>query len=204
MILKVFMIKMQRENFQETMTFIKQWARNPFQMGSIIPSSKALASLIAETTLKHLSDDQVVLELGSGTGRFTKALLDSGLSSERLIPIELDPSLFVFLTNRFPKLNIIQGNACFLKELIPKDMVGRVGVIVSGLPMLSLSSVVQEKIIHSCLDVLHPNGSLLQMTYSPFSSIAEERYGLSKTHIGRVWGNIPPANLWCYTQRDKE
>ena len=198
------MSRIHKENFQETITFMKQWVRNPFQMGSIIPSSRALAALIARTTLKYLPDDQVVLELGSGTGRFTKALLDSGLSSDRLISVELDPSLFVFLRKRFPNLHVIQGSACFLKELLPKDRVGRVGVIVSGLPMLSLSAVVQEKILQSCLDVLHPNGSLLQMTYSPFSSISEERYCMSKTHIGRVWSNIPPANLWRYTRQDQE
>lgn len=198
------MMNKQKETFRETVTFIKQWARNPFQMGAIIPSSRAMANLIARCTLDFLADDCMVLELGSGTGRFTKALLDAGLPLERLIAMELDPTLNVFLKNRFPNLTIIQGNAAFLTELLPKEIIGRVGVIVSGLPMLSLAPLVQGKILKSCLDVLHPKGSLLQITYSPFSSIQAERYGMSKTHIGRAWNNIPPANLWRYTRQDTE
>ncbi len=199
-----FMTKTQKETFRETVTFIKQWARNPFQMGSIMPSSRALTNLISRCALDGLSDDCIVLELGSGTGRFTKGLLDAGLSPERLIAMELDPTLISFLKNRFPSLPIIQGNAAFLTDLLPKELIGRVGVIVSGLPMLSLSAVVQEKILQSCLEVLHPCGSLLQITYSPFSSISEERYGMGKTHMGRAWSNIPPANLWRYTRKVEE
>ncbi|MBM3631664.1 MAG: methyltransferase domain-containing protein [Alphaproteobacteria bacterium] len=198
------MTNTKKEIFRETVTFIKQWARNPFQMGSIIPSSRALANLISRCALDGLSDDCIVLELGSGTGRFTKSLLDAGLSPERLIVMEVDPTLISFLKHRFPNLTIIQGNAAFLTDLLPKESIGRVGVIVSGLPMLSLSSVVQEKVLQSCLDVLYPGGSLLQMTYSPFSSISAERYGMCKTYIGCAWSNIPPANLWRYTRKVEE
>jgi phosphatidylethanolamine/phosphatidyl-N-methylethanolamine N-methyltransferase len=198
------MMTTRKETFRETVTFIKQWARNPFQMGSIIPSSRALANLISRCAMDGLSDDCMVLELGSGTGRFTQGLLDAGLSPERLIAMELDPTLISFLKNRFPSLQIIQGNAAFLTDFLPKEMIGRIGVIVSGLPMLSLSAIVQEKILESCLDVLHPCGSLLQITYSPFSSISAERYGMRKIHMGRSWSNIPPANLWRYTRQGAE
>lgn len=198
------MVKSKKDKISETMTFVKRWARNPFQMGSIIPSSKALAAMMARCTLAKLSPDDIVLELGSGTGRFTQALLDAGLPTSRLICMELDPTLIVFLKNRFPKLRIIQGNAVFLTSLLPPGTIGRVGVIVSGLPMLSLSNIVQEKIMQACLKVLSPKGSLLQMTYSPFSSISAERYGMDKAHMGRIWNNIPPANIWRYTRQENE
>jgi phosphatidylethanolamine/phosphatidyl-N-methylethanolamine N-methyltransferase len=198
------MMNTQKETFQETVTFIKQWARNPFQMGSIMPSSRALANLISRCALDGLSDECIVLELGSGTGRFTKGLLDAGLSPERLITMELDPTLVTFLKKRFPDVCIIQGNAVFLQDLLPKESIGRIGAIVSGIPMLSVPSVVREKILQSCLDVLKPQGSIFQITYSPFSSISAERYGMCKTHMGRAWSNIPPANLWRYTRQDTE
>lgn len=196
------MTKNKKDKIQETVTFIKQWAKNPLRMGSLIPSSKFLADRMARCALEQLSDHEVVLELGAGTGRFTQALLEAGLSPSRLICMELDLTLMDFLKHRFPHLSIIQGNAVFLGELLPPDILGRVGVIVSGLPMLSLSKVVQEKILQACMKVLSPTGSLLQMTYGPFSSISAPRYGLNQSHMGCVWWNMPPANIWRYTRGD--
>jgi phosphatidylethanolamine/phosphatidyl-N-methylethanolamine N-methyltransferase len=197
-------IMIKKSPIRENLTFIKRWMRNPLQMGSILPSSAALSVLMARSALERLSDDDVVLEIGAGTGRFTRALLDAGLSSDRLISMELDKKLHGFLEHQFPRVNIIHGNAVFLTDLLPKSVIGRVGVIVSGIPMLSISSVVQDQIMRACLDVLGQTGCFLQMTYSPFSSIPLERYGIKKEHVGRAWSNFPPANVWCYTRQGGE
>ncbi len=198
------MLKNKKNDIYETLTFIKRWARNPFQMGSILPSSEALAAAMARCALDQLLPDDVVLELGPGTGRFTQALLNAGLDPRRLVCMELDPALVHFLKNRFPDLSVIQGNAIFLKDLLPEHAIGRIGVIVSGLPMLSIPRTVQDKIIHACLHVMRPFGSLLQFTYSPFASISKTRYGMIKKHMVRVWANFPPANIFRYTRQEDE
>ncbi len=192
-----------KSTIREHFTFIKSWVRNPFRMGSIIPSSAGLSALMARCALERLAHDGIVLEIGAGTGRFTRALLDAGLPADRLIAMELDVRLHSFLVQQFPEITVINGNAVFLKDLLPQSIIGRVGVIVSGIPMLSISSVVQDHIMRACVDVLCPKGSFLQMTYSPFSSIVPERYGMTKERMGCAWGNLPPANVWCYTRQDE-
>ena len=53
--------------------FLKRWLANPLQMGSIIPSSPVLCRKVVEQV--RCGPDQVVLELGAGTGVISQALL---------------------------------------------------------------------------------------------------------------------------------
>src|SRR5918996_452292 len=62
---------------KETELFFRQWLRSPKSMGSIIPSSRALARAIAAQVAWQ--PGQVVVELGAGTGAISQALTDSGL-----------------------------------------------------------------------------------------------------------------------------
>jgi hypothetical protein len=57
--------------------FFKRWLANPLQMGSIIPSSPSLCNRIASLVAR--APDEVVLELGAGTGVISRALLAAGV-----------------------------------------------------------------------------------------------------------------------------
>jgi phosphatidylethanolamine/phosphatidyl-N-methylethanolamine N-methyltransferase len=185
---------------RETLTFLRRWCAHPYRLGAFLPSSQALARFMAKEALKDLGDQDYVLELGGGTGRFTRALLNEGLPQERLICLELDKKLADYLQTQFPDTRIIQGNACFLESLIPDSLVQKVGAVVSGLPMLSFPSLVQEKILNGSFSFLKNSGKFLQFTYSPFASINAQRFGLDKKRLGYVWANVPPATIWCYTR----
>ena len=65
-----------RPERQSTVLFLRRWLANPLQMGSIIPSSPALGRQVARLIERH--EDEVVLELGAGTGAITRALLAGG------------------------------------------------------------------------------------------------------------------------------
>jgi phosphatidylethanolamine/phosphatidyl-N-methylethanolamine N-methyltransferase len=60
--------------------FLRRWARNPLQMGSVVPSSPALCRRIAR--LARWGPGESVVELGAGTGVVSRALLRSGLPPE--------------------------------------------------------------------------------------------------------------------------
>src|ERR1017187_4027620 len=57
------------------------------KMGSVVPSSSALCDRIVRHT-RH-AHDEVVVELGAGTGVISRALLASGLPPDRLIVVEI-------------------------------------------------------------------------------------------------------------------
>ena len=94
--MKIIITKLMK-NVREKVIFLKQWCANPRQLGSLIPSSRFLGRAMAEETVKHLKSDEYVVEIGSGTGSLTRALLEAGISPDRLLCVEIDPYLVAYL-----------------------------------------------------------------------------------------------------------
>src|SRR5215472_17349379 len=79
--------------------FARAWAAHPQRVGAIAPSSRRLARLI---TSEISPDSAPVLELGPGTGVFTRALLGRGLREDQLILVECDPRFARLLERDYP------------------------------------------------------------------------------------------------------
>lgn len=192
---------------EEKQLFFKRWMRSPLSLGAILPSSKSLAKLVASTVVtdnaKAIQEGKIIVEIGAGTGSFTAALLEAGIPKKQIICVELDPTLFQYLTKRFPQLLTIQGDASKLRELLPSTYHDTVASVVSGIPMLPLPEHVQQAIVHSAFDLLDERGTFYQFTYSPFSSIPAKNFALQKRRVGTVFLNFPPATVWAYTQGKK-
>jgi phosphatidylethanolamine/phosphatidyl-N-methylethanolamine N-methyltransferase len=192
-------------SLKERALFFARWVLNPRQLGAISPSSRALAKLIGGAAVaehrEKLEQGHYILELGAGTGVFTKALLRAGVSPAQLICIELDHSLHGLLAQKFPGVHLIKGDARVLKQILPQDSEGRIIGVVSGIPFMTLPQAARAQIIGSIFDVLAPGGSLYQFTYSPFSSISTGQFDLRKKRVGTVFQNFPPATVWAYHRR---
>ena len=184
--------------FKESFIFLKRWCAHPFQLGALFPSSRFLAFFMAKEALKRMDEGDYILELGPGTGRFTRALLEAGISPDRIIGVEIDTRLIGYLQDQFPDIQFIQGNACHLTHLIPPHVQGRIGVIISGLPMLGFCRTVQKEIVDNCFSILKKGGNLLQFTYGLSSSLDSPSFGIHQNRLGWVLRNIPPACIWSY------
>ena len=182
----------------EAALFIKRVLNNPRQLGAVLPSSSHLGAEMA----KHITIDKdtPIVELGGGTGSLTQAIVDTGIAPERVYTVELDPALCDYLRSRFPKCNVINGCAGDLAAILPKKIQGKVGVTVSGLPLLNFPREAMDDIIKSAFSVMNDQGYMLQFTYSPKSSLPAEDYGLVKEHMGTVLRNVPPATVWKYSR----
>lgn len=157
---------------------------------------------MAECALEGQSSDEWIVELGAGTGRFTRALIEAGIPEERLLCIEIDPFLAEYLQEKFPKACVLTGNACYLEELMEKHSGKNIRTIISGLPMLNFAAVVQQKILRGCFHILKEEGQFLQFSYSPFASLSTSRFPLQKRHRKMILLNFPPASIWSYTQKE--
>ncbi|MCB1883573.1 MAG: hypothetical protein KDG89_06175 [Geminicoccaceae bacterium] len=188
---------MQQSNVvKEGEVFFKQWLRSPKSMGSIIPSSRYLAKALAAEVA--WAPGQHVVELGGGTGSITQGLLDRGIPSDNLIVIELETHLYEYLKDRFPGVNVIQGDATRLDEILERQPVSSVGTVVSGLPMVQMPFDFQKAIIDQGFRAMGGKGSMLQYSYSPVSPVPAEKLGI-KAEIARlVLLNVPPAFVWRY------
>ena len=111
--------------------FFRAWMRDPLRVASITPSGKALADLIVREIGPQTGR---VIELGPGTGVFTRALLRRGVAEEDIILVEKGPEFAALLQQRFPKAVI----ACTDAAKIARFCAEPAGAAISGLPLLSM------------------------------------------------------------------
>ena len=141
--------------------------------------------------------DSFVLELGPGTGAVTQALLKQGLHEEKLIAIERNPRMARLLQKKFPRAQIISGDAWNLDDLLRARHVPvhSVGTVFSSLPLLNFPPEQAEKLAQKIRAVLEPEGNWVQYSYhignkQPRGS---STFNLLASKI--VWLNFPPARV---------
>lgn len=188
--------------FKERLLFFRRWLDNPLQLGALAPSSRALGNMIAQRVVWEnqaaLLKGHYILELGAGTGVFTEALLRAGVPASQLVCVELDESLHRHLAEKFPAVQVLNGDACLLDQVLPLAIKDRIAAVVSGIPMITVPRVAQSRIIYGIFHVMMQGGRLYQFTYSPFSSIGAKNFNLKKRRLGTVFRNFPPATVWSY------
>lgn len=186
----------QVQEMKETGLFFRQWLRSPKSMGSIIPSSMALARAV--TRAVAWKPGQTVVELGAGTGAISQGLLERGMPSEALTMIELDEQLYDYLRNRFPGVRVVHGDATRLSEIVAEQEIREVSTVVSGLPMVNMPFDFQKAIVQESVKSLIPGGFMLQYSYSPLSPIPAKKLGVKAEIVRFVLRNVPPATVWRF------
>jgi phospholipid N-methyltransferase len=175
--------------------FLRAWLATPLRVAAFAPSGPALARLITrDVSPAHAP----VIELGAGTGAFTRALLARGLPEEALVLVEADPGFARLLRTRFPRAGVLQLDATRLHALeLPGG--ARAGCVVSGLPLLSMSRRRIAAVLAGAFAHLAERGAFYQFTYGPRCPVPApvlERLGLTATCVGRTLANLPPARVY--------
>lgn len=177
----------------DTGLFLQEWLANPKGTGSVVPSSKRLAAAMARWLPKNR--DCHVLELGPGTGAVTEALIQHGLPEDKLVAIERNPKLARLLRERFPRANIIIGDAWQMDTLLRNHHIDSVGAIMSSLPLLNFSVEEAEALAQKIRSVLAPSGNWVQYSYGihKLKPRGASSFQLHASNI--VWFNLPPARV---------
>ncbi|MBH0239085.1 class I SAM-dependent methyltransferase [Methylobrevis albus] len=180
--------------------FVLSWASDPLRVAAIAPSGAALARLITrEITVQHAP----VLELGPGTGVFTRALIDAGLDPADLTLIEFGQAFAALLQARYPAARVLHADAARIsaRELFP-DV--KAGAVISGLGLLSMRPRTVFAILHNAFDCLRPDGAFYQFTYGarcPVPRPILDRLGLKASRTGGTVRNLPPASVYRISRR---
>lgn len=179
----------------DALSFLMAWVAAPLRVASVTPSSASLAALM---TRDIGPDTGPVLELGPGTGPFTRALLARGVKEEDLTLIEAGADFAALLNQRFPRARIFEMDAASLRHLsLFEGPV--VGAVVSGLPFLSIPPRKAQAILEGVFATLRPDGALYQFTYGrrcPIDQSVLDRLDLQATRVGRTFRNLPPATVF--------
>lgn len=178
--------------------FFRRWLANPLQMGSVVPSSPALCKRIVAQTAR--AADEYVLELGAGTGVISRALLAGGIPAEKLVVVEIVPSMVTHLRRLLSGAQVIEGDARRLPDLLPTSWHRRFGTVVCGIPLVLLPLAEQRRFIDAFAAVA-PGKGFLHYSYCVTSPLPWRKHGLVATREAWTPLNFPPASVWRYTPR---
>ena len=184
------------DRIEDEFRFFKTWMTSPLKMGAVSPTSRALARLMVETST--LDRDGYALELGPGTGVVTEAMLEWGMPAERIVAVEYDKDFSTLLRQRFPKVNIINGDALDLETTLGEFRTTTFSSVLSGVPILTLPKAKRIGYVEGALDRAQPGGNMTQLSYSlkPPQDAVPGRFTVEKSKW--IAFNLPPGRVWVY------
>ena len=179
----------------DTISFFRAWLAAPLRVGAVAPSSPALAELL---TRDIIAASGPVIELGPGTGAFTRALIGRGVEERDLTLIESGADFAGLLKTRFPRARVLKLDAGELRTAAL--FAGPVaGAVISSLPVLSMPPQKVSAILDGAFAYLNPHGAFYQVTYGPWCPVPRrllDQLGLQATRVGHTLRNIPPAAVY--------
>lgn len=181
--------------------FLKSWLDKPLVTGAVSPSGRALARMMARYV--DPTAPGMVLEIGPGTGPVTEALIERGVSPERLVLIEFNPAFVPLLERRFPGVTVVQGDAYHVRDTLAGQVDQPLIATVSSLPLLTKPVRQRVRLLDDCFGMSRRGAPFIQFTYGLVPPIPREAIGRT-TAAGspRVWLNLPPARVWIYRRPD--
>jgi phosphatidylethanolamine/phosphatidyl-N-methylethanolamine N-methyltransferase len=189
----------------ENIEFLQAFLKNPTKVGSITPSSPELA----QEMLKGVKPDadNVVLELGVGTGAITKFLQELVPDERSYLGIELDEALVRLVGKSYPDLNIVCGNAADMSEIYARSGLGKVSYIISCLPFVSLPAEVRDSVLDEVEKFMQKGCLFRTLQYAhgyylpsaiKFRKLMQDRFGKER-RSPLVVKNVPPGYLLSWT-----
>lgn len=173
--------------------FLRSFVDSPRKVGAVLPTSRRTVRDTLD--LAPLERARYVVELGAGTGVYTREILARLGPDARLLAFEVDPNLATALSVQLhdPRLSVVQDSAADLERHLDGE---RADVLVSGLPFTSLPAAERKRILDASRDALAPDGAMLVLQYSPFLQGELERMFASvRRRISPL--NVPPAFLFA-------
>ncbi|WP_018235125.1 phospholipid N-methyltransferase PmtA [Ensifer sp. BR816] len=186
------------QKFDEEIRFFKGWMNNTKAVGAILPTSTVTARRMASVV--NPRSGLPVLELGPGTGVITKAILERGISPERLVSVEYSTEFFNQLKEDFAGVHFINGDAFDLSRTLGPLNGQQFDSVVSAVPLLNFPMHRRVELIDDLLSRIPFGRPVVQISYGPMSPVVAmpDRYRIQ--HYDFVVRNIPPAQLWVYSK----
>jgi phospholipid N-methyltransferase len=179
--------------------FLGQFLRAPTSIGAIAPSSQRLAAAVCAPLPER--GEPTVVELGPGTGPFTQEIQRRLAGRGHHLAVELNGPMAKILAERFPKVDVVQGDAAELPRLLTERGLHQADVVVSGLPWAAFPDGLQRGLLSAVTSVMNPSGAFTTFSYIHAIPLARARRfrallanRFEEVVAGRtVWRNAPPA-----------
>jgi len=177
----------------ERLRFLRSFLAGPGRVGAVLPTSRT--TVRATLDMAPVDQARCVVELGAGTGPYTREIVPRLAPGARLLAFELDPALAGALAADLsdPRVQVIADSATNLEAHLDG---ARPEVIVSAIPFTSLPGEQRREILQVARRVLADDGVMLVLQYSPFMRKAlQEAFGSVRIKVSPL--NVPPAVLFA-------
>ena len=178
--------------------FLASWVRNPGQIGAVAPSSPSYCAMMVRHATTEIEGP--ILELGPGLGVVTRALIEKGVSPERITSIEYDADFARTLTQRFPQVNVIHGDGFDLDRTLAERRGEKFSAILLSMPIVNLNQESRQDLWRKYFSWLRPGGNLTQLSYLLTAPVKPLPGVFDVSSSPVVWDNTPPARVWIYAQ----
>jgi phosphatidylethanolamine/phosphatidyl-N-methylethanolamine N-methyltransferase len=197
------------------LAFLTQAIRDYQRTGMVWPSSPALAKVMTRS-LRHAPGPKRLLEVGPGTGPFTRAILKALRPGDELHVVEvsrvfskrLEDKMLQPFRERNPNVTV----KLYCQPIESASIPGKFDFIVCGLPFNNFPPPLVRSIFRRLLELLNPGGELAYFEYAGVRVMKGPLVGskgrrqlkqigmmnkiFRRKHHGRrelVLGNMPPA-----------
>jgi phospholipid N-methyltransferase len=173
---------------------LRKFATNAKTVATVAPSSRWLSRAILHGI--DWSKAKCVVELGAGTGPITEQLVKVAPPGTRLIINEYLPDFCQALRQKFPNLEIVEGDARKLTDMLAARGISQVDYVLSGLPLAHFKPEDRAAVIDQAAQVLAPDGEFRQLTTFPLIYRGIYRRYFREVRFKMVARNLPPGGVY--------
>lgn len=172
--------------------YLRRFVAAPAQIGSIAPSSKALTRAMVRYVDWGRAD--TIVELGAGTGVFTRAIDSERRRDSRFFVFEKESGLQSDLRRQFPDAEV-HADAFQLRETLDAAELAGADCILSGLPFANFPPALRSALIDDVYRCLNPGGMFIAFQYS-LQLRRELKRRFRALDLDVVFRNMPPAVVY--------
>jgi phospholipid N-methyltransferase len=182
--------------------FFKRFLQRPFQVASIIPSSKALVKKVARKM--DFSEPRIIAEYGPGEGVHSREIASRMSADSQLLLFELDPAFSRDLQRQFaddPRVHVVNGDAAKLPDELNRLGIGKCDYILSGIPFSILPIKKKRALLEKTYEALADGGRFI--IYQVTNELRQHATIFDRAESQYVLQNIPPMFITVFHKMNR-
>lgn len=188
-----------KERLQEIKLFTSKYFKQRRRIGTISPSSVA----IARAACKYINpmQPQTIIELGAGTGAITRVALNQMHPDSVLIAIESDEEFYAVLKTHCPRAKILLADVRDIKEQLDKININTIDYMISCVPIIPSTLV---KTLDAFQRFAKNDAHFIQVSLVPWYYLKFYRQFFINVNFQFVFKNLPPAGVYFCSEINKD
>jgi phospholipid N-methyltransferase len=177
--------------------FFKRFLQRPFQIASIVPSSKSLVKKVARKM--DFSQPRIIAEYGPGEGVHSREIARRMSPDSQLLLFELDPAFSRDLQRQFagdPRVHVINGDAAKLPDELRRRGIPHCDYILSGIPFSILPINKKRALLEKTYEALADGGRFI--IYQVTNELRQHATLFDRAESQYVLQNIPPMFITVF------